>query len=258
MTKQVLVVEDSGHLARGWARKLSDNLHVDVTVVTLESEAMRLIKERDFDVVVSGYYFSVDEPDEGFSQIMSAIRAKDRPIPVIFMASYVLPQDSFAAAKLGAFDFVVLNLKTESSVLIKAVRSALELCRIPRVFISYSSKDRPFAEKLAAKLLDHGWQVWYDQWEIKVGDSIIERIEQGITSSSYLIILLSEASVTSKWVQEEIHAAFVRQLEGKESKVLPALIEDCNIPPFLRSKKYADFRSSFDEGIQQIVMAITA
>lgn len=88
-----------------------------------------------------------------------------------------------------------------------------------------------------------GSQIWIDFWEIGVGDSIVERINQGIAASDYLLALLSPRSVTSRWVREEINAALLTTIEQKGAKLLPVLLEPCELPPLLATRKYADFSS---------------
>ncbi len=68
------------------------------------------------------------------------------------------------------------------------------------VFISYSSQDREFANRLARDLGRRGIPVMFDQTELEPGDSIIGAIEAGIDRMEYLIVVLSPASVASGWV----------------------------------------------------------
>lgn len=49
-----------------------------------------------------------------------------------------------------------------------------------QVFLSHSTQDKTFVEQLAHDLTGHGLHVWYSDWEIKVGDSIVQKISQGI------------------------------------------------------------------------------
>jgi hypothetical protein len=67
-----------------------------------------------------------------------------------------------------------------------------------RVFLSYSTADKPFVDRLAYDLERVNVGVWYDKWEIRVGDSLIEKIAQGIESNDYLAIILSPNSVESE------------------------------------------------------------
>ena len=58
------------------------------------------------------------------------------------------------------------------------------------VFISYSHADSEFVNDLADKLKASGVDVWIDRWKIKVGDSITQKINEGIGESDYLLIVL--------------------------------------------------------------------
>ena len=126
---------------------------------------------------------------------------------------------------------------------------------MPKVFISYSSTDHKYVEEIAQKLKFHGIEVWYDQWEIGVGDSIVQKINDGISSADYLLVALSSASVKSHWVQEELSAA-TALLAEKGSFILPVLLDDCKVPPLLAHRKYANYQKDPSEAIEQIVEAI--
>ena len=92
------------------------------------------------------------------------------------------------------------------------------------VFISYATEDIGFAERLATDLRDRGIYVWFDQWELRVGDSLANRINHAIKSQSYIIVILSKASVNSPWVMSELNAGFARALKEKRVVLLPVLI----------------------------------
>jgi hypothetical protein len=102
-----------------------------------------------------------------------------------------------------------------------------------RVFVSHSSKDKPFVRKLVEELKKRPLNIWLDETELKVGDSIVSKISEGLTETDYLVVVLSKASVSSQWVQEELNAALASQLAGK-GVVLPVLIEDCDVPVLLK------------------------
>jgi len=76
-------------------------------------------------------------------------------------------------------------------------------------FISYNHADVEFAGWLASQLLAHRVAVWFDEWEMRVGDSLRRKVERGIDTSAYLIIVLSPDSVKSEWVAQELDAAEV-------------------------------------------------
>jgi hypothetical protein len=125
-----------------------------------------------------------------------------------------------------------------------------------RVFISHSSKDKPFVRKLVAALKKHQLNVWFDEQEIKVGDSIVSSISGGLKDSDYLVAVLSKASVASPWVRTELSSALMDQISNQGTAVLPVLIEDCDIPTLLRDRLYADFRHDFKAGLAKLLAVL--
>ena len=108
-------------------------------------------------------------------------------------------------------------------------------------FISYFSGDRPFVQKLEQDLRLRGVHIWRDEREIDVGDSMSEKIQNGLIDSYAFIIVLSPEAISRPWVNEELRAAYAQRLAGN-FKILPVLHRECDIPPFLVDYKYADFR----------------
>jgi hypothetical protein len=123
-----------------------------------------------------------------------------------------------------------------------------------RVFVSHSSKDKPFVRKLVEALKKRLLNVWVDEHEIKVGDSLVGKISEALEDADYLVIVLSQASVSSRWVEQELNAALSNQISGK-GVVLPVLLENCEMPMLLRDRLYADFRANFNVGLQALVAA---
>ena len=74
----------------------------------------------------------------------------------------------------------------------------------PGIFVSYAHADARFAIELGEDLKRCGARVWIDKGEIKVGDSLIERIRSGIDETDYLAVVLSPDSVQSEWVRREV------------------------------------------------------
>ncbi len=121
------------------------------------------------------------------------------------------------------------------------------------VFICYSSKDRAFVRKLAEDLKAHGVKVWWDKWEMIVGDSITKKIQEGISKSSWLIVVLSPDSIKSNWVGKELSTAQVIEVERQKVFILPILYKTADIPIFLKDKVFADFRRSYKEGFSALI-----
>ena len=123
---------------------------------------------------------------------------------------------------------------------------------MPSLFLSHTRVDKPFVEKLANDLKRFGINVWFDKWEIKVGDSITWKIADGIRENEYLGIVLSPEALQSEWVKTELSAAWVKQMQSKKVVVLPILLRDCDIPLFLADRRYADFRNDYHDGLKQL------
>ncbi len=126
-----------------------------------------------------------------------------------------------------------------------------------KLFLSHSKKDREFAEKLARDLRELNHSVWFDEWEIRVGDCIASGIEAGIDEAEFIVLVLSPHSVESNWVEREWKAKYWEEVEKGKVRVLPALLEECDIPALLRTKYYADFRTSYGAGIARLNAALS-
>lgn len=111
------------------------------------------------------------------------------------------------------------------------------------IFLSHSSKDKFFVRELAERLREYGVKVWLDEAEIKIGESLTEKIGRAIDEMDYVGVILSSNSINSEWVQRELQVAIQKELSKKKVVILPILLEHVEIPPFLRDKLYADFTS---------------
>jgi hypothetical protein len=128
--------------------------------------------------------------------------------------------------------------------------------RRPKAFLSYSHADRDIATQVAEGLQAGGIEVWFDKWEILAGDSLIRKIfEEGLSKADAFIILLSENSVQSRWVREELDAALIKRIEGV-TRVIPVKIDDAQIPLPLRTLQWVDMNQNFATALRQLQMAI--
>ncbi|MGQ5832923.1 toll/interleukin-1 receptor domain-containing protein [Serratia marcescens] len=124
------------------------------------------------------------------------------------------------------------------------------------IFISYSHDNKDFVDKLAIQLVHRNVNVWLDRWELSIGDSIIDKVQDAVDGASALLVILSKASIASAWCKRELSSGVLRELEEKRVVVMPVLLEDCDIPLFARGKLYADFRTNFDDGLRTVVEGI--
>lgn len=126
------------------------------------------------------------------------------------------------------------------------------------IFLSHSSKDKDFVRNLARDLERYGADIWLDEAEMRVGDSLVSKIGAGINDFEYLGVVLSPYSVKSEWVQKEVEIALNEEINGTKIKVLPILKRKCEIPTFLKGKVYADFslKSKKQDSLNKVVKAL--
>jgi hypothetical protein len=121
-----------------------------------------------------------------------------------------------------------------------------------KVFISHTKTDKEFARHLAEDIKALGFSVWFDEWELRIGDSLIQRIEEGIEESQWMIVILSPRSIKSEWVLKELRSGLTKEIGAKKIFVLPVLCKKVSLPSFLRDKFYADFTKSYEPGFKLI------
>lgn len=128
----------------------------------------------------------------------------------------------------------------------------------PAIFLSHNHADKPFVRRLAADLGNQGIRYWLDEAEIKVGESLIEKIRTGIDSTEYLAVILSPDSVASPWVQREVDVAMNLEIAGRRLKVLPLMYRQCDLPGFLLGKRYANFvdEANYASSLEDLVKSM--
>ena len=121
----------------------------------------------------------------------------------------------------------------------------------PLVFISHSSKDKPFVNRLEKDLTQADLQIWYDKKNIKVAQSIPGEINAALSDCQYFLVVLSPNALAAPWVTKEIDAALMQT-----KTIVPVLLKECPIPALLRAYKYADFRADYQSGLEELLDGI--
>lgn len=125
-----------------------------------------------------------------------------------------------------------------------------------KTFVSHSSRDKKFVRQLCTDLSHAGHTQWLDEWKIKAGDSIPQKIDEGIEEADFIIVVLSEHSIISNWAEREWHSKYWDEIESGKIQVLPVLLQDCSIPQLLKMKKYANFIHDYNSGLDDILVAL--
>lgn len=123
-------------------------------------------------------------------------------------------------------------------------------------FLSHSSKDKTFIRQLAADLTANGISVWLDEQRIRVGDSIPDKIAQGLAGSDYFLVALSHNAVESEWVKKELNNALINEIQKRKVHVLPLKLDESPIPQIISDKKYADFSHSYKAGLDDLLVSL--
>ena len=93
-------------------------------------------------------------------------------------------------------------------------------------FISHSSEDADFAKQLHANLQDKGVRCWLAEKDLKIGERFRTRIDEIIRIYDKLLVVLSENSIASDWVEREVEAAFEKERELKTTVLFPIRLDD--------------------------------
>jgi len=93
-------------------------------------------------------------------------------------------------------------------------------------FISYSHLDEEFAKRLHNDLQAKGVRCWFAPHDLKIGDKIRPTIDDSIRVHDKLLLILSEHSVLSDWVEHEVEHALDREKEQKKTVLFPVRIDD--------------------------------
>jgi uncharacterized protein YjbI with pentapeptide repeats len=135
-------------------------------------------------------------------------------------------------------------------------------------FISYSNKDDAFAAELHTKLQAQQVRCWKDSEDLKIGDRFQEEIERAIRLHDKLLVVLSENSVNSAWVEREVQAAFEKEQRQGSTVLFPVRLDeavmDCprawaanirrtrHIGDFRKWKDHDSFQKSLDRLLRDL------
>lgn len=93
-------------------------------------------------------------------------------------------------------------------------------------FISYSTRDQDFADRLYADLQVKGVRCWFAPEDLKIGDRFRQRIDEAIRLHDKLLVILSVNSVRSDWVREEVESCLEREHREKRSLLFPVRLDN--------------------------------
>jgi uncharacterized protein YjbI with pentapeptide repeats len=135
-------------------------------------------------------------------------------------------------------------------------------------FISYSAKDQEFAERLYADLQTQGVRCWFAPEDFKIGQKIRPGIDEAIRIHDKLLLVLSESSVKSAWVEKEVETAFEKERKEDKTVLFPVRLDEAvfqtdvtwaadirrtrHIGDFRNWQKHADYKKAFERLLRDL------
>ena len=135
-------------------------------------------------------------------------------------------------------------------------------------FLSYSSKDQEFANKLYNNLQNKGLRVWFAPEDMKIAAKIRPALHEAIEQHSKLLIVLSKNSMKSAWVEDEVEKAFEIERTRKETVLFPIRLDDSifeteagwansikntrNIGDFTNWKDHNEYKKNFEKLVESL------
>jgi len=115
-------------------------------------------------------------------------------------------------------------------------------------FISYSHRDEEFAQRLYADLQNSGVRCWMAHDDLRIGSNFLDEIDAAIRRRDKLVLVLTEQSIGSDWVKDEVNIAFELEREREQTVLFPVRLDDFILEtrePWakkLRHRHIGDFR----------------
>lgn len=120
------------------------------------------------------------------------------------------------------------------------------------VFVSHASEDKDaIARPLAKELRSRGLKVWYDEFELKIGDSLSEKIDEGLAASHHGIVILSSHFFEKEWSKKELGGLTATE-DGRRNRILPVWHKVTKQEVAARSPTLADRKAATAEGISTL------
>ena len=128
------------------------------------------------------------------------------------------------------------------------------------VFLSHNSIDKPWVSKLKDDLQRYGLSVWLDRDEIRPGDLFAAALEDGLSSSRAVALVVSPEAMASGWVKEEYYRALsLTKDKTSPLQLIPVILRIADVPDFCQSRNWVDFRDekAYAQSVWKLVWGIT-
>ncbi len=139
-----------------------------------------------------------------------------------------------------------------------AIPEATTAARSPsHTFVSHSGEDREFVDRFVVDLRRIGIDAWYSAFEIKAGDSIPEKMDEGLQACRFFVLVVSKSSAASPYVKMEIASAISRNAQGSVKKIICIKLDGTEPPALLQHLKWIDFvKLGYESTLKEVTDSI--
>lgn len=219
----------------------------DITIAKNEKSARDLLKEDRFDLILLDLVLD-SHPKEGLN-LWEYIRKEYQYTPVVIVTGLeegklndILRNEDPPYCLKERFD-----AKTWADYFNKVIKE-----KSTQLFISHSSKDKPFAYFIKLLLEEKGIKVWLDKEELNGGGTFIVDISEALFQMDYVLVILSPAAVKSKNVEHEAAMAVSLENDGKLKRVIPLIYKKCEVPKYLYLRNQIKFHELLEDFDKQL------
>jgi hypothetical protein len=109
-------------------------------------------------------------------------------------------------------------------------------------------------DRIAKRLRIAGHAVWIDRLHLRPGDNFQQKIHQALEEADILIVVMSENSFRSEWVQHEFATIFFQEgVSKRHRRIIPIKLDQVSVPSYIANLHWLDFSTDFDAGLDRLV-----
>lgn len=184
----------------------------------------------------------------GRDDVVISVRTRDKKDPDWWVVGGDTPMNLYTKNKFGSADEA---FSFHTGIMLRMMTRDFEISTVPPegvgydAFISHASEDKDSIVRPLARMLNKmGFYIWYDEFELKIGDSLRQSIDKGLVNSKYGIVVLSKSFFEKNWPQYELNGLTAKEIGGQKV-ILPiwhevTKVEVLKYSPSLSDKVAAD------------------
>jgi hypothetical protein len=236
--------EDIARIIEWGEEKLADSSRLDIVIHSISVGSMQYIKAALLLAIKRKEEDVAQKAAEGWPDgVISALRESIDNLKKLAKKFKYPPSNMLWELIPKSLSTQEIDMSNESSALMEW-----------DVFICHASEDKKeFVRELANALVDIGLKVWYDEFTLKVGDSLRRSIDRGLAHSRYGIVIISPAFLRKEWPQKELDGLVGFEVNGR--KVILPVWHEIDVDEVRKySPTLADrIATSSTKGIKQVV-----